>query len=112
MPTFVHENWRKVSGTLRERCVDSGSMRIGERSITISVKVFDSVIDDADTSYRSSSSVVLVTCLHEKPHLVESRQYMLAGLRVEGPEPRAFVHSDLEARRLVEFLSNTLHEFG
>jgi len=45
MPTFVRENWRKVNGTLRERCVDSGSMRIGERSITDMSKVFDSMID-------------------------------------------------------------------
>ena len=41
---------------------------------------------------------------------MESRQYMLADLRVEGPEPHAFVHSDVEARRLIEFRSNTLHE--
>jgi len=46
MPTFVRENWPKVNGTLRERCVDSGSMRIGERSMTDISKVFDSVIDD------------------------------------------------------------------
>ena len=43
---------------------------------------------------------------------MESRQYMLAGLRVEGPEPYAFVDSDLEAWRFLEFCSNTLHEFG
>jgi len=48
----------------------------------------------------------------KKPHLVESRQYMLAGLRVEGPEPHAFVHSDVKARRLIEFCSNTLDECG
>ena len=65
-----------------------------------------------DASYCSLSSIVPVMCLQKKPHLVESRQYVLAGLRVERPEPHAFVHSDVEARRLIEFFSNTLHEFG
>jgi len=62
------------------------------------------------TSYSSSSSIVPVASFQKKPHVVESRQYILAGLRVEGPEPHAFVHSDVEARRLIEFRSNTLHE--
>ena len=63
-----------------------------------------------NTSYSSSSSIVPVASFQKKPHVVESRQYILAGLRVEGPEPHAFVHSDVEARRLIEFRSNTLHE--
>jgi hypothetical protein len=64
-----------------------------------------------DTSYRSSS-IVPIMCFQKKPHLVESRQCMLAGLRVEGPKPHALVHSDVEARRLIKFCSNTLHEYG
>ncbi len=44
-----------------------------------------------DTSYSSSSSIVPVASFQKKTHVVESRQYILAGLRVEGPEPHAFV---------------------
>jgi len=55
---------------------------------------------------------VPIVGFHKKPYLVDSRQYMLAGLRVEGPEPHAFVHSDVKARCLIEFCSNTLDEFG
>jgi hypothetical protein len=51
-------------------------------------------------------------CFQKKPHLVESRQDMLAGLRVESPKPHALVHSDEEAWRLIEFCSTTLHESG
>src|SRR5262245_11687987 len=66
----------------------------------------------AGTSYRSSSSIAPVMCLQKEPRLMESRQHMLAGLRVESPEPHAFVHRDLEAWGLIEFCSNALHEFG
>src|SRR5262245_49496891 len=66
----------------------------------------------AGTSYRSSASIVPVMCLQKEPRLMESRQDVLAGVRVEGPEPHAFVHSDVKARRLIEFCSNTLDECG
>jgi hypothetical protein len=56
------------------------------------------------------SAVTTLSGLDEEPGLFEPREHTLAGLLVERSESHAFIHRDRQARRLLEFCSDPLHQ--
>ncbi len=68
--------------------------------------------DVAPISDSGGLSVSTVNRPHEKLEVVQPAEHERARAVLKRPEAGALLHVELEARRLFEFLSNALNQFG